>query len=159
MFGCTYVEINDCTYIRNTACTYDIMTVCTYYKKGLTMDNRRRNMQRYNAIRSARVEAMIDMINAIDHGGNELDVLGVYDSYRLERQVNSYRAMQIAQYFGVNVSKGKLTRFSKPKDHQYDFTASQLLEYISEHYDAFMNYWEWFKQPAVLEAKRKHPTH
>ena len=97
---------------------------------------------------------MIDMINAIDHGGNELDVLGVYDSYRLERQVNSYRAMQIAQYFGVNVSKGKLTRFSKPKDHQYDFTASQLLEYISEHYDAFINYWEWFKQPAVLEAKR-----
>ena len=79
------------------------------------MDKRRKNMQLYNALRSARVEGMIDMINTIDYGCSELDVLGVYDGYRLERQINSYRAMKIAQYFGVNVSKGKLTRFSKPK--------------------------------------------
>ena len=30
------------------------------------MDKRRKNMQLYNALRSARVEGMIDMINTID---------------------------------------------------------------------------------------------
>ena len=60
------------------------------------MDKRRKNMQLYNALRSARVEGMIDMINTIDYGCSELDVLGVYDGYRLERQINSYRAMKIA---------------------------------------------------------------
>lgn len=121
------------------------------------MDKRRKNMQRYNAIRSSRVHGMIDMINTIDHGGNELDVLGVYDGYRLEGEVNSYRAMQIAQYFNVNVSKSKLTQFSKPKDHRYDFTASELMDYIRQHDDAFLNYWEWFRQGALLDVKRKFP--
>ena len=121
------------------------------------MDNRRRNMQRYNAIRSARVEAMIDMINDIDHGGYELRSLGIRDNSRLEGEVNSYRAMQIAQYFNVNVSKGRLTRFSKPKDHQYRLTASELINYINEHFDAFINYWEWFKQPAIRRAEEKYP--
>lgn len=120
------------------------------------MDNRRRNMQRYNAIRSARVEAMINMINDIDHGAYELGSLGIRDSYRLEGEVNSYRAMQIAQYFNVNVSKGKLTQFSKPKDHQYRFTASELINYIDEHFDAFINYWEWFKQPAIRRAEEQY---
>lgn len=122
------------------------------------MDKRRKNMQLYNALRSARVEGMIDMINTIDYGCSELDVLGVYDGYRLDRQINSYRAMKIAQYFGVNVSKGKLTRFSKPKDHHYDLSTSQLMDYISEHYDAFLNYWEWFRQGAELQAKLKFFT-
>lgn len=122
------------------------------------MDKRRINMQQYNALRSARVDGMIDMINNIDHGCNELNVLGVYDGYRLERQVNSYRAMKIGQYFGVNVSKGKLTQFSKPKNHHYDFTTSELMDYISEHYDAFLNYWEWFRQGAELKAKLKFLT-
>ena len=121
------------------------------------MDKRRRNMQRYNAIRSSRVQAMINMINTIDHGGNELEVLGVYDGYRLEGEVNSYRAMQIAQYFNVNVSKSKLIQFSKPNDHSYDFTASELMDYISQRYDAFVNYWEWFRQAALLEVDRKYP--
>ena len=121
------------------------------------MDKRRKNMQRYNAIRSARVKAMLDMINTIDHGAHEIKVLGVSDGYILEGQVNSYRAMQIAQYFGVNVSKSKLMQFSKPKDHQYDFTATQLMDYISEHYGAFINYWEWFRQAALMEVDRKYP--
>lgn len=121
------------------------------------MDKRRRNMQRYNAIRSAKVRAMVEMISTIDHGANEIDELGVYDGYRLERQVNSYRAMQIAQYFNVNVSKSKLIQFSKPKGHRYDFTAAQLMDYISEHYDAFVNYWEWFRQAALMEVDRKYP--
>ena len=120
------------------------------------MDNRRRNMQRYNAIRSARVEAMIDMINDIDHGAYELASLGVRDSYRLEGQINSYRAMQVAQYFNVNVSKSKLTQFSKPKDNEYRFTASELINYIDEHFDAFINYWEWFRQPAIRRATEKY---
>ena len=122
------------------------------------MDKRRKNMQQYNALRSARVEGMINMINAIDYGCNELNVLGVYDGYRLERQINSYRAMKIAQYFGVNVSKSKLTRFSKSKDHHYDFSTSELIDYISENYDAFLNYWEWFRQGAELKAKLKFLT-
>ena len=121
------------------------------------MDKRRKNMQRYNAIRSSRVEAMINMLNTIDHGGNELEVLGVYDGYRLEGEVNSYRAMQIAQYFNVNVSKSKLIQFSKPNDHKYDFTASELMDYISQRYEAFLNYWEWFRQAALLEVDRKYP--
>lgn len=121
------------------------------------MDNRRRNMQRYNAIRSAHVEAMINMINDIDHGAYELRSLGVRDSYRLEGQVNSYRAMQIAQYFNVNVSKSKLTQFSKSKDNEYRLTASELINYIDGNFDAFVNYWEWFKQPAIRRAKEKYP--
>ena len=120
------------------------------------MDNRRRNMQRYNAIRSARVEAMIDMIKDLDHGGYELSSLGIRDSYILEGQINSYRAMQIAQYFNVNVSKSKLTQFSKPKDNEYRLTASELISYIDENFDAFINYWEWFKQPAIRRATEKY---
>ena len=122
------------------------------------MDKRRKNMQLYNAIRSARVEGMIDMIDTIDRGCSELDALGVYDAYRLERQINSYRAMKIAQYFHVNVSKGKLIKFSKSKDHHYDLSASQLMDYISEHDDAFLNYWEWFRQAAERQAKLKFLT-
>ena len=122
------------------------------------MDNRRRNMQRYNAVRSARVEAMIEFLKDLDFGCTELCQLGIEDGYRLEREVNSYRAMQIARYFGVNVSKGKLIQFSKPKDHQYDFTATQLMDYISQHNDELMNYWEWFVQPAIREARKKYPT-
>ena len=124
----------------------------------LFMDKRRRNMQRYNAVRSARVEAMIEFLKDIDFGGTELCQLGIEDGYRLEREVNSYRAMQIARYFGVNVSKSKLTQFSKPKGHRYDFTAAQLMGYISEHYDELMNYWEWFVQPAIRKAREKYPT-
>ncbi len=122
------------------------------------MDNRRRNMQRYNAVRSARVEAMIEFLKDLDFGCTELCQLGIEDGYRLEREVNSYRAMQIAKYFGVNVSKGKLIQFSKPKDHQYDFTATQLMDYISQHNDELMNYWEWFVQPAIRRAREKYPT-
>lgn len=122
------------------------------------MDNRRINMQRYNAVRSARVEAMIEFLKDIDFGGTELCQLGIRDGYRLEREVNSYRAMLIARYFRVNISKGKLTQFSKPKDHRYNFTAAELMGYISDHHDQLMNYWEWFVQPAIRRAREKYPT-
>lgn len=121
------------------------------------MNKRKRHMQRYNALRSARVEAMLEMLNAIDHGAPELEVLtGKEDNYILENELNSYRAMKIAQYFGVNVSKGKLTRFSKPKDHHYNLTAKQLMEYIEENQDAFFNYWEWYLQPAIRDVEEKY---
>lgn len=121
------------------------------------MNNRKRHMQRYNALRSARVEAMLEMLNAIDHGAPELEVLtGKEDNYILENELNSYRAMKVAQYFGVNVSKGKLTRFSKPKDHHYNLTAKHLIEYIEENHDAFFNYWEWYRQPAIQKVEAQY---
>lgn len=121
------------------------------------MDKRKLHMQRYNALRSARVNAMLEMLNAIDHGAPELEVLtGKDDNYILEDQLNSYRAMKIAQYFGVNVSKGKLTRFSKPKDQHFNLTAKHLMDYIEENYDSFQNYWEWYLQPAIREVKAKY---
>lgn len=121
------------------------------------MDKRKRHMQRYNAIRSARVEAMLKMLNAIDYGAPELEYLtGREDNYILEDQLNSYRAMKIAQYFGVNVSKGKLTRFSKPKEHHYQLTTKNLMDYIEENYEAFQNYWEWYVQPAIREAEARY---
>lgn len=124
------------------------------------MNKRKRHMQRYNALRSARVEAMLEMLNAIDHGAPELEVLtGKEDNYILENELNSYRAMKVAQYFGVNVSKGKLTRFSKPKNHHYKLTAKLLMEYIEENYDAFRNYWEWFVQPAIQKVESEHAQH
>lgn len=114
-------------------------------------------MQRYNALRSARVNAMLEMLNAIDHGAPELEVLtGKDDNYILEDQLNSYRAMKVAKYFGVNVSKGKLTRFSKSKDHHYNLTTKQLMNYIEENHDAFLNYWEWYRQPAMQNAEAKY---
>jgi len=115
-------------------------------------------MQKYNAVRSAHVEAMIEFLKDLDFGGTELCQLGINDGYMLEHQINSYRAMKIAEYFGVKVSKGKLTQFSKPDDHQYNFTASQLMNYINEHNDELMNYWEWFKQPAILRVEEKYRT-
>ena len=124
------------------------------------MDKRKLHMQRYNAIRSARVKAMLNMLNAIDHGAPELNYLtGKSSNYILEDEINSYRAMKIAQYFGVNVSKGKLTRFSKPKDHHYKLTAKLLMEYIEENYDAFRNYWEWHVQPAIQKVESEHAQH
>jgi len=121
------------------------------------MNNRKRHMQRYNALRSARVEAMLEMLNAIDHGAPELEYLtGKEDNYILENELNSYRAMKVAHCFGVNVSKGKLTRFSKPKDHHYNLTAKQLIDYIEENYDAFVNYWEWYRQPAIQKIEGQY---
>ncbi len=124
------------------------------------MDKRKLHMQRYNAIRSARVKAMLNMLNAIDHGAPELEVLtGRDDNYILEDQLNSYRAMKIAQYFEVNVSKSKLTRFSKPKDHHYNLTAKCIMEYIEENYDAFQNYWGWYIQPAIRKVEDEYAQH
>ena len=121
------------------------------------MNKRKRHMQRYNALRSARVEAMLEMLNAIDHGAPELEVLtGKEDNYILENELNSYRAMKVAQYFKVNVSKGKLTRFSKPEDHHYHLTAKQLMDYIEENHDAFVNYWEWYRQPAIHKVEAQY---
>jgi len=121
------------------------------------MNKRKRHMQRYNALRSARVEAMLEMLNAIDHGAPELEVLtGKEDNYILENELNSYRAMKVAQYFGVNVSKGKLTRFSKSKDHHYNLTTKHLIEYIEENHDAFFNYWEWYRQPAIHKVEAQY---
>ncbi|MCC3309451.1 hypothetical protein [Psychrobacter sanguinis] len=121
------------------------------------MNNRKRHMQRYNALRSARVEAMLEMLNAIDHGAPELEYLtGKEDNHLMEDQLNSYRAMKVAQYFGVNVSKGKLTRFSKPKDHHYSLTSKQLIDYIEENHDAFFNYWEWYRQPAIQKVEAQY---
>ena len=128
-----------------------LLSVPTKYE--VFMDKRKLHMQRYNAIRSARVEAMLEMLNAIDHGAPELEYLtGKDDNYILERQLNSYRAMKIAQYFDVNVSKGKLTRFSKPKNHHYELTAKELMKYIDENNDAFQNYWEWYLQPTIRQV-------
>ncbi len=120
------------------------------------MANRSTNMKRVNKIRSAEVDAMLDLLRELDSGTygdyGGFDSFGIESSEKLKGEINSYRAERLAKLLGKNISKTQLVKFAKNVNHNYSMSSKDFNEFINLNLDSFKNYWNFSKNVYMNNA-------
>nr|WP_181716904.1 hypothetical protein [Psychrobacter sp.]QJS05165.1 hypothetical protein [Psychrobacter sp.] len=108
------------------------------------MNKRSKNMKKVNHLRSQKTVAIVDLLDELEEGtGGDFDGFGAWDikNYQgLKGQLNSYRAQKIAQFLGRNISKQKLSKYSKPKDYAYSLTSKDIAEWLEDNKEGLLRY-------------------
>lgn len=127
------------------------------------MSSRSENMRKVNAVRSAEVKAILDLLRELDTGGEgDLEgfkYYGIKDNLAMKNRINSYRAQKIANAIGKNISKSHLMKFSKDKDLMIikDFTFKgekkmSVNEFLDINIDALIKYYSVIKSFYINNA-------
>lgn len=120
-------------------------------------------MRKVNAVRSAEVKAILDLLRELDTGGEgDLEgfkYYGIKDNLAMKNRINSYRAQKIANAIGKNISKSHLMKFSKDKDLMIikDFTFKgekkmSVNEFLDINIDALIKYYSVIKSFYINNA-------
>ena len=101
-------------------------------------------MKRVNSLRAEVISAMISLLDELEEGtGGDYDGFRSWDikeSDKLEGQLNSYRAQKIAQFLGKNISKQRLLKYRKPKDHIYTLSNQELSQWLENNQNPLLKY-------------------
>lgn len=108
------------------------------------MNKRSENMKKLNTLRSEVTTAMIYLLDELEDGtGGDYQGFNSWDikeAYKLEGQLNSYRAQKIAQFLGRTISKQKLLKYAKPKGYVYSLSNQDIAQWLKENQDALLKY-------------------
>ena len=108
------------------------------------MNKRSENMKKVNYLRSQKTMAIIDLSDELEEGtGGDYEGFGAWDIYNyqgLKGQLNTYRAQKIAQFLGKNISKQKLSKYSKPKDYVYSMTNKDIAKWLEDNKEGLLSY-------------------
>lgn len=108
------------------------------------MNRRAENMRRVNDLRSRVTLAMIALLDELEDGtgGDYFGFThwGIKNHRELKGQLNSYRAQKIAQFLGKNISKQKLSKYSKPKDYVYSMTNKDIAKWLEDNKEGLLSY-------------------
>ena len=127
------------------------------------MSSRSENMRKVNAVRSAEVKALLDLLRELDKGGDgDLEgfkYYGIKQNQAMKGRINSYRAQKIANAIGKNISKSHLMKFSKDKALMTvkDFTFKDekkmsVNEFLDINIDALIKYYSVIKSFYINNA-------
>ena len=127
------------------------------------MSSRSENMRKVNAVRSAEVKAILDLLRELDTGGEgDLEgfkYYGIKQNQAMKGRINSYRAQKIANRLGKNISKSHLMKFSKDKDLMIvrDLTFKNekkmsVNEFLDINIDALIKYYSVIKSFYINNA-------
>jgi hypothetical protein len=127
-----------------------------------------------NAVRSAEVKAMLDLLRELDNGtGGDFggfDEFGFKYERAMKGRINSYRAQKIAVFLDKNISKSHLVQFSKDKhvliekDKLEVFNKSgeyiaisniTIKEFIDINKEALLKYWRYSRVFYINNALRE----
>ena len=138
------------------------------------MSSRSENMRKVNAVRSAEVKAMLDLLRELDNGtGGDFggfDEFGFKYERSIKGRINSYRAQKIAVFLDKNISKSHLIQFSKDKlvlierdklnvfDKFGKYIVSSnitIKEFIDINKEALLKYWKYSRVFYINNALRE----
>ena len=138
------------------------------------MSSRSENMRKVNAVRSAEVKAMLDLLKELDNGtGGDFggfDEFGFKYYASMRGRINSYRAQKIAVFLDKNISKSHLIQFSKDKhvliekDKLKVFNKSgeyvaisntTIKEFIDINKESLLEYWRYSRVFYINNALRE----
>lgn len=112
-------------------------------------------MKYVNFIRSREIEAITDFIDELENGtGGDFDGFDYWeikDHQKFRGQLNSYRAQQIANFFGKNINKQKLIKYSKPRDYKYSLTNKEIHEWLNTYKISIYQYMD-----LAIKVSTKH---
>ena len=108
------------------------------------MNRRSENMRKVNTLRSEVTTAMIYLLDELEDGtGGDYDGFDSWDikeAYKLEGQLNSYRAQKIAQFLGRTISKQRLLKYAKPKGYVYILSNQDITRWLKDNQKALLRY-------------------